>query len=115
MCSGVLDQKAIDMIAVGSNSEDTIRHALESSPFGVGMFLDPTGSPLRSFTVDDSETGAQRPVEFLQNEEGVLYAGLELERCVEGKQYHDVVGGYQRLDVFHLQVNRERQDPVIFK
>ncbi|KAJ5392613.1 hypothetical protein N7509_008103 [Penicillium cosmopolitanum] len=115
MCSAVLGQEAIDMIAVGSSSEDTIRHALERSPRGVSMFLDPTGSPLRSLTVDDSETGAQRPVEFLQNEEGVLYADLDLERCVEGKQYRDVVEGYQRLDVFQLQVNRERQDPVVFK
>jgi hypothetical protein len=40
---------------------------------------------------------------------------MNLDDCIEGKQYHDVVGGYQRLDVFQLQVNRSRKDPVLFK
>ena len=77
------------------------------------MFLDPTGAPLSAWTVN-GETKAQETTEFLQNEEDILYADMDLDRCIEGKQYHDVVGGYQRLDVFQLQVNRSRQDPVIF-
>ncbi|KAJ5856216.1 uncharacterized protein N7529_010160 [Penicillium soppii] len=53
--------------------------------------------------------------EFLQQEEDIIYADLDLESCVERKQYHDVVGGYQRLDVFRLEVNRYRKAPVIFR
>ena len=34
--------------------------------------------------------------------------------CIEGKQYHDVVGGYQQLDLLPLHVNRSRQNPVSF-
>lgn len=86
-----MGQNAIDIIAAGSNLEDTIRHALESSPGGISMFLDPTSSPLCSFVVE--ETGAQRPVDFLQKEEAIIYADSDLDRCVEGKQYHDAVGG----------------------
>lgn len=112
MCSSVLDNEAIDIISAASRSSDTIRHSLENSSRGVSMFLDPTGSPLPSFTVDES--GEHRPMEFLQNKEDILYADMDLERCIEGKQYHDVVGGYQRLDVFQLQVNRDRKDPVVF-
>jgi len=28
------------------------------------------------------------------------------------KQYHDVVGGYQRFDIFELSVNRNPQTPI---
>jgi hypothetical protein len=52
--------------------------------------------------------------EFLQKEEGILYAELDMQRCVEGRQYHDVVGGYQRLDVFDLKVDRSRREPATF-
>lgn len=113
MCSSFLNQEAIDVIVTGSSSPDIIKGALENSPRGVTMFLDPTGTPLPSFTVEE-DTKAQKPTEFLQNEEGILYADMDLHRCIEGKQYHDVVGGYQRLDVFQLQVNRSRKDPVVF-
>lgn len=41
-------------------------------------------------------------------EEGIAYADLDLNACVEPKQFHDVVGYYQRFDVFDLKVNRER-------
>jgi len=37
-----------------------------------------------------------------------------LKRCVEPKQFHDVVGYYNRFDVFSLTVNRKRHHPVTF-
>ncbi|KAJ5113587.1 hypothetical protein N7456_002121 [Penicillium angulare] len=113
MCSGLLDSEAVETIVSGSSTPDVIRNALTASPKGVSMFLDPTGAPLPSFRID-AETGEKRPTEFLQNEEGILYADLDLSRCIEGKQYHDVVGGYQRLDVFELKVDRSRKNPVNF-
>ncbi len=78
------------------------------------MFLDPTGALIPGFTIDKS-SGAEVPTPFLQNEEGVLYADMDLDECVEGKQYHDVVGGYQWLDVFELKVNRTRRAPATFR
>lgn len=77
------------------------------------MFLDPTGAIHSAFTIDGT-TGEKKPQEFLQNEEGILYADLDLNACIEGKQYHDVTGGYQRFDVFNLSVDRRRRDPVSF-
>ena len=77
------------------------------------MFLDATGAPIPGFTIN--ATGEKQEVDFLQKEEGVLYADLNLADCVEGKQYHDVVGGYQRHDIFRLTVNRERQVPIRFQ
>ncbi|KAJ6083560.1 hypothetical protein N7467_007695 [Penicillium canescens] len=113
MCSSLLDLEAIDAIVEGSGSPEIVRRALQDSSQGISMFLDPTGAPLPAFTVDET-TKVQQPVEFLQNEENIIYADMNLDNCIEGKQYHDVVGGYQRLDVFQLQVNRSRKDPVIF-
>ncbi|OJI80765.1 hypothetical protein ABZX51_011033 [Aspergillus tubingensis] len=113
MCSGFLDKTTIDTIVAGASDTARIRRTLELSPRGVTMFLDPTGSPVQGFTVMESTQEQQTP-EFVQMEEAVLYADLDLELCVEGKQYHDVVGGYQRLDVFDLRVDRSRREPARF-
>jgi predicted amidohydrolase len=113
LCSGHLDEQAIATIAAGTSDAEHIRDTLRASQRGATMFLDPTGAAIPGFTVNSS-TGNKTEVEFLQKEEGILYADLHLADCVEGKQYHDVVGGYQRHDVFKLTVNRERQVPIRF-
>ncbi|KPM44186.1 hypothetical protein AK830_g2337 [Neonectria ditissima] len=113
LCSGVLGQDAIETIAAGSFDAQFVSRALKQSQRGATMFLDPTGALLQGFTVDES-TGKHTPVDFLQTTEDILYADLDLGECIEGKQYHDVVGGYQRLDVFELSVDRSRRQPVNF-
>lgn len=55
-------------------------------------------------------TGAQVG-EQLHGEEGIAYADLDLNDCVAPKQFHDVVGGYQRFDIFDLKVSRNRMGP----
>lgn len=112
MSSGVLDEEAIRICSEGADEPESVRRTLEASPRGASLFLDPTGALLPGFTID--EEGNRKDVEFLQHEEGILYADMNLEDCIEGKQYHDVVGGYQRYDVFDLKVRRERKDPVTF-
>jgi len=77
------------------------------------MFLTLTGDPLSGYTVDSASGNKSGRFE-LCSEEDILYAELDLEKCVEGKQYHDVVGGYQRLDVFDLKVDRTRRKPATF-
>lgn len=113
MCSGFLNKEAIGAIVAGSSSPQIIKDELENSPQGFTMFLDPTGPPIPSFTIDN-ESKIQTQTDFLHRTEDILYADMELEWCIEGKQYHDVVGGYQRLDVFQLQVNRSLKDSAIF-
>jgi predicted amidohydrolase len=110
LCSGVLGDDAIETIAGGS---EHLTRVLKQSQRGATQFLDPTGAPMKGFTVD-SVTGEEVALDLLQQEEGILYADLDIEDCIEGKQYHDVVGGYQRLDVFDLKVNRTRREPVTF-
>jgi nitrilase len=49
----------------------------------------------------------------LYNEEGILYADLDLAEVARGKFDFDVVGHYARPDVFQLMVNEEPMLPVI--
>jgi len=48
------------------------------------------------------------------DDEGLLYADIDTSVAVEPKQFHDVVGYYNRFDVFGLTVNRTRLRPARF-
>ncbi|KAK5135766.1 hypothetical protein LTR08_004752 [Meristemomyces frigidus] len=94
LCSGFMDRNMRDAL---------VRHApsaaetLDSVTQGASLFLDPTGAQVGEEVV---------------GEEGVAYANLDLNACVEFKQFHDVVGtGYQRYDVFDVKVDRRRLGP----
>jgi nitrilase len=50
----------------------------------------------------------------LWDEEGILYADLDLDEITKAKIDFDVVGHYARPDVFQLNVNREPQLPITF-
>lgn len=108
-----LDQRAIDIVAKGASNEGSARQTLQLSQRAATTFLDPTGMLKPGFTVDTS-TGKQQVTEYLQDREDILYTDMDVEECIEGKQYHDVVGGYQRLDIFDLQVDRSRREPARF-
>jgi aliphatic nitrilase len=56
---------------------------------------------------DGAEVG-----EPLIDAEGIVYAEIDLRRCIQPKQMHDVVGGYNRFDIFDLQVDTRRREPV---
>ena len=51
----------------------------------------------------------------MSHEEGILYVDIDLAECVEPKQVHDVVGYYNRFDVFKLTVNRSANRPISFE
>ncbi|EME81103.1 uncharacterized protein MYCFIDRAFT_28493 [Pseudocercospora fijiensis CIRAD86] len=92
MCSGYMDKEMEDTIIKHSPSA---AETLESLTQGASMFLDPSGAQIG---------------EHIQGEEGIVYADMDLNECVEPKQFHDVVGGgYQRYDVFDVSVTRIRQ------
>jgi len=42
----------------------------------------------------------------LIDEEGIVYAELNLARCIQPRQMHDITGNYNRFDVFDLRVDR---------
>jgi nitrilase len=38
--------------------------------------------------------------------EGMVYADIDLSRCIQPRQMHDITGHYNRFDIFDLKVNR---------
>jgi nitrilase len=88
MCAGYMDKTMRDTIISHTPSA---AETLDSLTQGESCFIDPTGAQVG---------------ESVQGEEGIAYATLDLNECVEPKQFHDVVGYYQRFDVFDLKVDR---------
>ncbi|WP_315766398.1 MULTISPECIES: carbon-nitrogen hydrolase family protein [unclassified Bradyrhizobium] len=48
----------------------------------------------------------------LIDDEGIVYADIDLERCIQPKQMHDIIGHYNRFDIFNLRVNRRPLGPL---
>jgi len=82
------------------------------------MFLSPSGTVVPGFVVvegDDGRGGRREKREFLQMEEGVLFADLDLREGVEARQFHELGSrAYQRDDVFGFRVDRRRRGMVEF-
>lgn len=43
--------------------------------------------------------------EPLIDDEGIIYADIDLQKCIQPKQMHDILGHYNRFDIFDLRVN----------
>jgi aliphatic nitrilase len=109
-CAHAFEAKAFNLVAA-SCVDQSLRQAvetalggeplriLEQSPRGISLAVDPTGTP-----VGDS----------LCEEEGILIVEIDLARSVEPKQFHDLVGSYNRFDIFNLSVDRSPRRPVTF-
>lgn len=96
VASGFMDAKMREMLACLTPDAGRI---LDESPRGVSMVIGPTGDPVS---------------EVLSDSEGLLYAHIDIADCVEPKQIHDVVGYYNRFDIFRLTVNRSANRPISF-
>jgi len=94
--SGFMDKPMFDFLAALHPEAVAI---LEASPRGISLVTGPSGTPI------SAERG---------NEEGIVYAELDLSLCVEPKQYHDLSGGYNRFDIFQFTVNRSANRPIQF-
>ncbi|MEH3047647.1 carbon-nitrogen hydrolase family protein [Sphingomonas adhaesiva] len=50
----------------------------------------------------------------LIDDEGIVYAEIDLNRCIQPKQMHDIIGHYNRFDIFDLRVDTTPRQPVTF-
>lgn len=48
----------------------------------------------------------------LFDEEGIIYADIDLEEIIEAKMQHDLLGHYSRFDVLSLNLNEEKLTPL---
>ncbi len=53
-------------------------------------FIGPNGAVIGAPLIDD---------------EGIVYAEIDLSKCIQPKQMHDILGHYNRFDIFDLRVN----------
>ncbi|HRH35453.1 MAG TPA: hypothetical protein PKY12_10350, partial [Catalimonadaceae bacterium] len=52
--------------------------------------------------------------EPLIDEEGIVYAEIDLNKCIQPKQMHDILGHYNRFDIFDLRVNIAPRKNITF-
>ena len=52
--------------------------------------------------------------EALIDEEGIVYADIDLGDCIRPKLMHDIIGGYNRFDIFNLTVDRTPRASALF-
>ena len=71
---------------------------LERPHSAVSCIIGPDGRLLGDALIDD---------------EGIVYGDIDLNRCIQAKQMHDIIGHYQRSDVFSLHINREPQTTLV--
>jgi aliphatic nitrilase len=90
VCAGYMDKRMRDFLVDRNKDAADI---LDATPRAASFVVDPTGAQL----------GGHQ-----QDQEGIVYADLDLEACIEPKQFHDVVGYYNRFDIFDLRITRSR-------
>ena len=95
--SGFMDRKMRDTLV---KIDPAVAAVLDNTPRAVSVVIGPSGEPVS---------------DMLRDEEGILYHEIDINECVEPKQFHDVVGYYNRFDIFDLRVNRERLKPIAFE
>lgn len=96
VASSVLDETARAYLApLGDAALDII----ERTPKGISTIIAPNGQAV-------AETAVQKDT--------LLIEAIDLEDCIVPKQFHDVVGYYNRFDVFDLTVDRRTLSPAAF-
>jgi len=95
VAAGALDRAAVEAIA---RVDPSVEEIFAGAPPPVSMVLDPSG-----------ELCSKR----LEGEEGVVYGDVDIAESIEAKQIHDIVGQYQRFDLFSLRVDQRPQEPIV--
>jgi aliphatic nitrilase len=95
--SGFMDRKMRDALV---KVDPVAAEVLDNTPRAVSVVIGPSGEPVS---------------DMLRDDEGLLYHEIDINHCVEPKQFHDVVGYYNRFDIFDLRVNRKRLKPIAFE
>ncbi len=83
-----------EIIATMSQDVPEARQLLERKSSAFSAIIGPDGRVVGEPLIDD---------------EGIVYADIDLGRCIQATQMHDITGHYNRFDVFELRVNTRRQ------
>jgi nitrilase len=97
VASCALDDDAIEQL---SQADSKMKELLQAVPAPVSIIVGPTGELLT-----DPIVGG----------EGMVVAEIDIARSIEQKMIHDIVGHYNRFDIFHLEVDPTPNRPVWIK
>jgi nitrilase len=89
-----LDADAIEQLSKGDSG---LKDLLKATPAPVSMIVGPNGELL---------------ADPLVGSEGMVVADIDIARSIELKLIHDIVGYYNRFDIFHLEVDPTPNRPV---
>lgn len=101
--------KVFTVIACSTVSDEMINAMAESHPEAREL-LSRRNSAFSGVIGPDGRVIGQP----LIDDEGIVYAGIDLNRCIQPRQMHDITGHYNRFDIFDLQVNRRAMNAVTF-
>ncbi len=95
--SCAFDADAIEQLSQG---DSRMKELLKATPAPVSMIVGPNGELL-----GDPLVGS----------EGMVVADIDIARSIEHKMAHDIVGYYNRFDIFHLEIDPTPNRPVWIK
>lgn len=95
VCSQALDEQGFEIL---SNGDPELMDLLQNISFGGTMIISPSGTYCSDIIRD--------------NKEGIVYATCDISDEIPLKNMHDTAGSYQRTDVFHFGINKEKLAPV---
>jgi nitrilase/aliphatic nitrilase len=94
VASCALDERTIEEV---SQDDGEVRRILMSAPPATSMILGPQGELLA-----EPQVGG----------EGMVVAEIDVSLSIEQKQFHDIVGYYNRFDIFRLTVDQRPNRPI---
>jgi nitrilase len=93
--------KVFTIVACSTISPEIIQQMEEAFP-GSRALLERKNSAFSGVIGPDGRLVGQP----LIDDEGIVYADIDLSRCIQPRQMHDITGNYNRFDVFDLRVDR---------
>lgn len=94
-CS-TISQEIMDILKEDVPDAETLLIRKNSAFSG---FIGPNGAVIGEPIIDD---------------EGIAYADIDLSKCIQPKQMHDILGHYNRFDIFDLRVNTAPTRKITF-
>jgi len=88
-----INQEMVDMLGV---TDEKRRFMTNASPFSA--IYGPNAEVLAS----------------IEGEDGIIYADIDIELEIARKQWHDIIGHYNRFDVLSLNLNTDADQPIRF-
>ncbi|MBB5953923.1 aliphatic nitrilase [Saccharothrix tamanrassetensis] len=93
-CSTITEE----MIEVAAGDDAEIAERMRRPHSALSGIFGPDGNPVTEPLIDA---------------DGIVYAEIDLARCIQPKQMHDIIGHYNRFDVFRLHHNTNPTTPLV--